>query len=370
MDPLIVFLIIFIVFLLVIIFASGVRIIRPWEVGLKIVLGRYVPPPMKPGFHWVVPFITQVVRMDLREQTWDVPKQEVITKDNSPTAVDAVIYIKVVDPEKAFFEVQNYKLATINLAMTTLRSVIGDMELDEILYNRAKINATLRQILDEATDKWGVKVTAVEIKEVDPSPTVKSAMEEQTAAERQRRAAILRADGVKRSQILEAEGAKRAMILKAEGERKSKILKAEGERLATILRAQGEAQKLRILALGSATLDPKSLTVLSFETVKSVANGQATKIIFPFEFSKLFESVSEYVGGTKALREHSPVDYQSLEKLIGEADKVLGPIPSYEEIEESLRKRTEEEGEAETSEEDIRKLLSKKATEELLKENE
>ena len=143
--------------------------------------------------------ISEVIRIELRTQVLEVPRQEVITKDNSPTNVDAIIYTKVIDPNKAYFQVTNYRAATVYLAQTTLRSIIGDMELDEILSNREKINLRLRDILDEATDKWGVRVEAVEIREVDPAPKVKQAMEEQTSAERLRRAAILRADGEKLS---------------------------------------------------------------------------------------------------------------------------------------------------------------------------
>ncbi len=213
-------------------------IIQPYEQGIYIRLGNFQH-TLDPGVNIVPPFISQVIKIDLRTQVLDVPRQEVITKDNSPTNVDAIIYIKVVDVSKAYFEVTNYKAATINLAQTTLRSVIGDMELDEILYNRERINTHLRQVLDEATDAWGVRVESVEIREVDPVAQVKDAMEEQTAAERQRRAAILRADGQKRSAILEAEGNRRSKILNAEGNRQSKILNAEGSRMARILEAQG-----------------------------------------------------------------------------------------------------------------------------------
>jgi regulator of protease activity HflC (stomatin/prohibitin superfamily) len=219
------------------------------------------------------------------------------------------IYIKVVDPYKAYYEVQNYRQATVFLAQTTLRSAIGEMELDEILSNREVINTKLRDILDIATDAWGVKVDAVEIREVDPVGTVKAAMEEQTSSERERRAAILRADGQKRAAILVAEGDgqkraailvaegdKRSRILQAEGVRQSKVLEAEGQRLATILVGQGDAQKLRILALGAAPLDQKALTVLSIDAVKSLGDGQATKIIFPFELTKLIEGASDYIG--------------------------------------------------------------------------
>src|SRR5579871_4301877 len=190
----------------------------------------------------------------------------------SPMTDRRVVWARATVAPKAFFQVQDYHVATVALAQTTLRSVIGDMELDEILYNRERINTRLRDILDEATDRWGVRVEAVEIKEVDPVGPVKAAMEEQTAAERQRRAAVLRADGEKRSAILVSEGQKRSRILQAEGVRQSKILEAEGARVATILEAQGESQRLRILALGASTLDAKALTVLSLDTVSEVGN--------------------------------------------------------------------------------------------------
>jgi len=201
-----------------------------------------------------------------------------------------------------------------------------------VLSNREKINITLRDVLDKETDKWGVKVEAVEIREVDPSPAVKGAMEEQTASERQRRAAILRADGQKKAAILSAEGDKRGKILQAEGSKQSKILIAEGQRLATILEGQGEAQKLRILALGASPLDSKALTVLSLEALKSVGNGQATKIIFPFEITKLIEGASEYLGAGRKTPERSPMNYKDIEMMVGNAEKVLGPIPTIEEI--------------------------------------
>ncbi len=319
----------------IIIMMTGVKIVQPYEQGLWIVLGKYKK-RLNSGFNWVYPLVSAVVKLDLRTQVLDVPRQEVITKDNSPTNVDAIIYIKVIDPEKSYFEVANYRMATVALAQTTLRSVIGDMELDEVLYNRAVINTKLRDLLDEATDAWGVKVEAVEIREVDPAAQVKSAMEAQTSAERQRRAAILTADGEKRSKILVAEGDKRSRILQAEGIRQSKVLEAEGTRIANILEKQGEAQGLRILSLGAAPLDQKALTVLSLDTLKTLGNGQATKIIFPFEVTKLLESASEYIGAGKAVPEKNLSDYKDLEKLIGNADKILGDVPTPAELKKQL----------------------------------
>ena len=288
---------VFLIIVIVIIFARGVVIVQPYEQGLQIRLGRYIG-RMNPGFRWVVPLVTVVKKLDLRTEVMDVPRQEVITKDNSPTNVDAIVYVRVIDPEKAFFEVMNYRTATVALAQTSLRGIIGDMELDEILYNRDIINTRLRDILDRETDAWGVKVERVEIKEVDPASAVKQAMTEQTAAERERRAAILRADGDKRAAILKAEGNRQSIILEAEGERQSKILRAEGERLSRILQAQGEAQGLRILSVGTRPLDRRAITVLSLDALKKMADGQATKIIFPFELSSLVKQAAEYLGAT------------------------------------------------------------------------
>ena len=322
------------------IMSSGIRIIQPYEQGIWIVLGRFKR-ILDPGFHWVYPLVSQVVKIDLRTQVLDVPRQEVITKDNSPTNVDAIIYIKVIDPAKAFFQVTNYRTATIYLAQTTLRSIIGDMELDEILSNREKINLHLRDVLDEATDKWGVKVEAVEIREVDPAGKVKDAMEEQTSAERLRRAAILKADGQKRAAILNAEGEKRSKILQAEGTRQARVLIAEGQRLATILESQGEAQKLRILSIGAAPLDSKALTVISLDTLKALGNGQATKIIFPFELTKLVEGASEYLGIGRQTPAREITNFDEVEKIVGKADHILGPIPTPEELKRDLKSMEE-----------------------------
>ncbi len=280
---------------IVFIFAKGVVIVQPYEQALQIRLGKYIG-RLNPGFRWVIPFITEIIKVDLRTQVMDVPKQEVITKDNSPTNVDAIVYVKVIDPEKSYFEVSNYRMATVALAQTSLRGIIGDLELDEVLYNRELINNKLRDILDRETDQWGVKVERVEIKEVDPIGAVKQAMTEQTAAERERRAAILRADGEKRSAILTAEGKRQSMILEAEGDRQSKILRAEGDRKSKILQSQGEAQALRILSLGSRPLDKKAITVLSLNALQQMADGQATKIIFPFEVSSLIKQSANFLG--------------------------------------------------------------------------
>lgn len=358
-----------IVIVVLAVFSSGIKIVRPYEQGIYMRLGRYMR-VLNQGFNLVSPLINTVIMIDLRTQVLEVPRQEVITKDNSPTNIDAIIYIKVIDPQKAFFQVTNYRTATIYLAQTTLRSLVGDMELDEILSNRQRINLHLRDVLDEATDKWGVKVEGVEIREVDPAGKVKDAMEEQTSAERLRRAAILKADGQRRSAILNAEGEKRSRILQAEGLRQAKILEAEGERLAIILRSQGDAQKLRILSVGASPLDSKALTVLSLDTMKALGNGQATKIIFPFELTKLVEGASQYLGIGRQTPQREVIDIKDIERAVGRADEILGPIPTPDELHQELKAleatAADEKKEAEEVEQIVRKTAAAKREQEML----
>ena len=365
---LVVGLVILVLIAVVAVMSSAIKIVLPYEQAIYMRLGRYMR-VLNQGVNIVAPLVNQVVRIDLRTQVLDVPRQEVITKDNSPTNVDAIIYIKVIDPTKAFFQVTNYRTATIYLAQTTLRSLIGDMELDEVLSNRQKINLHLRDVLDDATDKWGVKVEGVEIREVDPAGKVKDAMEEQTSAERLRRAAILKADGSKRAAILSAEGEKRSRILQAEGLRQAKILEAEGERLAIILRSQGDAQKLRIMSVGAQPLDSKALTVLSLETMKALGNGQATKIIFPFELTKLVEGASQYLGIGRETPAREVSRPEEVERVVGKAEDVLGPIPTPEELHAEL-KALEKAMEDEKIEAEEIAEITKKATKKAQQERE
>jgi regulator of protease activity HflC (stomatin/prohibitin superfamily) len=321
--------VIFLILVIVAIFVRGVVIIQPYEQGLHIRLGQYIG-RMNSGFRWIAPFLSEAIKLDLRTTVIEIPRQEVITKDNSPITVDAMLYIRVFDPEKAYFEVANYRTAIVALAQTSLRLITGNMELDEVLYNRDMINTKLHDILERETDKWGVKIERVEIKEVDPIGAVKNAMAEQAAAERARRAAILRADGEKRSAILKADGLRKSMILEAEGERQSKIIRAEGKRLSRILQAQGEAQGLRILSVGAAPLDEKAITVLSLDTLKIMAAGQATKIIFPFEISQLIRQGAKFLGAGDELPE------EERERPVMD-EGIIGDIPKREEIDAILK---------------------------------
>jgi len=337
MDEWIYGLVIVIAVAIIVIASSGVKIVQPYEQGIYMRLGKFIR-VLNQGLNFVTPVINYVVKVDLRTQVLDVPRQEVITKDNSPVGVDAIIYIKVTDPRNAFFEIVDYRFATMNLAQTTLRSIIGEMELDGILSNREKINTQLRDTLDENTDKWGVKVESVEIREVDPAKKVKDSMEEQTSSERRRRAAILQADGLKRAAILEAEGKKKSRILEAEGLQQSMVLEAEGKKVALILESQGEAQRLRIMSVGAAALDSKALSVLSMETMKSVGQGPSSKIFFPMEVTRLMEGISDYVGTAKNVPDRPVSSIKDMEKIFGDVDDILGPIPKDDEIKDRLAK--------------------------------
>ena len=331
---------------IVVILMTTIVQVEQYEAGVALRLGKFHS-MLNPGWNFVIPLITQVFKVDLRIQVLDVPRQEVITKDNSPTMVDAVVYYRVADANKAVLAVANYRAAIVNMAQTTLRGVVGDMELDEIFSSRDKINAILREKLDIETDPWGVKVDNVEIREVDPSPNVKAAMEEQTSAERERRAAILKADGEKRSSILNAEGDKQSRILNAEGDKQSRILAAEGVRQAkvleaqgqrsqTILEKQGEAQGLRITAMGASALDSKALTVLSLESLKEIGAGASTKFILPFELTKLFEGAADYVGYSRKAPDRQLSEVKDIENALGKSEDILGTIPTAAEMQAEL----------------------------------
>ncbi len=333
-------LIILVAMVIVVLFAV-IRQVEQYETAVRLRLGKYHD-MLNPGWNFVIPFLDQAIMVDLRTQVLDVPRQEVITKDNSPTMVDAVIYFRVADGKRAILEVSSYRQAIINMAQTTLRAVIGDMELDQVLSNRDRINHGLRDRLDVETDKWGVKVENVEIREVDPSPNVKQAMEDQTAAERNRRANILRADGEKRAAILNAEGDKQSRILEAEGLRQAQILEAQGQRTARILEQQGEAQGLRIISMGAAAMDSKALTIMSLDTLKQLGAGASTKFVLPFEITKLIEGAAEYVGASRATPDKELAKVGDLEKALGKADDVLGPIPTAEEMAKEMNAIKEE----------------------------
>ncbi|MCE1229517.1 MAG: SPFH/Band 7/PHB domain protein [Firmicutes bacterium] len=270
---------------LLILAAKALRVIRPFEKGVVETLGKYSAPPREPGLTFIMPFFQTLIKVDTREQVIDVPPQEVITKDNAAVTVDAVIYFRVTDPVRVIYNIANFQYAAVKLAQTNLRNIVGDMELDQTLTSREKINGQLRQVLDEATDEWGVKVVRVEIQKIEPPADITNAMSKQMKAEREKRAAILESEGFKQSAILKAEGERESAILKAEGERKSAIIKAEGQ--AQAVRTLADAEKFRIEtvfnAIHAGNPDAGLIAVRSLEALEKVADGKATKIFLPSE---------------------------------------------------------------------------------------
>ncbi len=270
----------------------GIRIIRPWEKGVVERLGRYSR-TLESGLNLIIPFFETMSKVDIRETVADVPPQEVITKDNVVVTVDAVIYLQVVDPFNFKYNVDNFWMAVTKLAQTNLRNLVGDMSLDESLVSRDKINSQLREVLDTATDKWGTKVTRVEIQRIEPPQDVAEAMHRQMKAERDRRATILEAEGQKRAAVLVAEGAKEAAIRKAEGEAEAIMKVAEAEKYQKLTVAVGEAEAIekvyKAIHEGNPTNDLIAIKYL--ESLKDIANGQSTKIFLPLETSGILGSI-------------------------------------------------------------------------------
>ena len=261
------------------------------------------------GLHIKIPFIERVVKkVSLKEQVADFDPQPVITKDNVTMQIDTVIYFQITDPKLYTYGVEHPMSAIENLTATTLRNIIGDMELDQSLTSRDIINAKMRSILDEATDPWGIKVNRVELKNILPPKEIQNAMEKQMKAERERRESILQAEGTKQSQILVAEGEKQSAVLRAEAEREAAILRAEADRQAAILKAEGEAEAIRkvqqaladsIKMLNEANPNDQVVKIKALEAYEKAADGQATKIIIPSEI----QSLAGLAAGFKGLLE-------------------------------------------------------------------
>ena len=270
----------------------GIKTIRPYELACVERLGKYQR-TVKPGLNFIMPFIERLIKVDMREQVVDVPPQEVITKDNATVTVDAIIYYEVTDPVKVLYNVAQFRLATIKLAQTNLRNVVGDLSLDESLTSRERINAKLRDVLDEATDKWGARATRVELQRIEPPSDVTEAMHRQMKAERERRAVVLEAEGFKTAAILRADGEKQAKILEAEGHAAAiqKVAEADKYRLLTV--AEGEAQAIErvysAIHKGNPTKD--LITIKYLEALAKMADGKATKLFVPYEASGVMGSL-------------------------------------------------------------------------------
>ena len=257
-----------------------------------------------PGPVWLIPIMHSGTRVDLRTEVLDIARQTNITKDNAPIDIDFLVYMRVMEDyaDRAVLEVENYHAAVIGLATTTLRAVVGDIDLDEVLSQRERINTLLREKLDSETERWGIKVTNVEIREIEPPPDIQDAMNRQMSAERIRRAVVREADGTRAAAITVAEGEKQAAILKAEGERQAEILQAEGDQQAAVLRAQGFSTALEKIHEVAQNVDANTLSLQYFDTLKDLGSSESTKFIFPMEFTNLlkpFASMAESSGSSK-----------------------------------------------------------------------
>ncbi|ELY93221.1 hypothetical protein C482_19666 [Natrialba chahannaoensis JCM 10990] len=299
---------------------SAIEIVDAYEKRALTVFGEYRK-LLEPGINFVPPFVSNTYRFDMRTQTLDVPRQEAITRDNSPVTADAVVYIKVMDAKKAFLEVDNYKKATSNLAQTTLRAVLGDMELDDTLNKRQEINARIRQELDEPTDEWGIRVESVEVREVNPSKDVQRAMEQQTSAERKRRAMILEAQGERRSAVEKAEGEKQSEIIRAQGEKQSQILEAQGDSISTVLRARSAE------SMGERAVIDKGM-----ETLAEIGQGESTTFVLPQELSSLVGRYGKHLSGSDVQEDGTELESlgfdEETRELIGLDDisEIIGEI--------------------------------------------
>jgi len=282
----------FIAVLVLVIASTGLKVVRPFEKGLVERLGKYNR-TAGPGIHFIFPFFERMIKFDVRERVIDVPPQEVITKDNVVVAVDAIIYYEITDVYMVLYNINNFQVAAIKLAQTNLRNVIGELELDQTLTSREMINTKLREVLDDATDKWGVRVGRVEIKKIDPPQDIMDAMSKQMKAERMKRAAILEAEGFKQAEILKAEGEKQARILDSEGKSEAIKIVADADKYRFIIEADGQAQAIeRVFGSiheGKATNDVIAIKYL--EALKDIANGTATKIFLPIEASGILGSI-------------------------------------------------------------------------------
>ena len=302
--------------LVVLYILRGIKIVSQSETMIVERLGKYNR-TLNAGINVILPIIEQAKetivrrqsgamarssRIDMREQVYDFDKQSVITKDNVMTEINALLYFQIVDPMKAVYEIQNLPVAIEKLTHTTLRNVVGEMELDETLTSRDTINSKLRNVLDDATNKWGVKVNRVELQDITPPESIRRTMELQMQAERNRRAEILKAEGEKQAQILNSEGEKQAEINAAEADKQANILKAEGEAKAKVLQAEAEATAIRNIseAVADRGADPVNylLAVKYIEALKDIASGQENKTVYlPYEATNVLGSL----GGIKDL---------------------------------------------------------------------
>lgn len=284
-DPII---IIFGVLILLYILFSTFRIIADYKRLVILAFGRYAG-TRGPGITLVIPFIEQAYSVDMREKFLDIPAQTAITKDNAAIEIDFIVYYRIFEPMLSVLKIENVERASVLIATTTLRAVIGDIELDNVLSKREDINHVLRAKLDEATERWGMKITTVEIREIIPPKAIMDAMNQQMTAERQRRAEVTRAQGEREAAITVAEGQKQSSILKAQGDREAAVLKAQGEREAQLLTAQGYAAALEAIYQKASAIDDKTMALQYMTMLEKVGSSASTKFVIPMELITFME---------------------------------------------------------------------------------
>ncbi|ESS11614.1 MAG: SPFH domain, Band 7 family protein [uncultured archaeon A07HR60] len=347
---------------------QSVEIVDAYEKKTLTVFGEYRQ-LLEPGINIIPPFVSRTYPFDMRTQTLDVPRQEAITRDNSPVTADAVVYIKVMDAKKAFLEVDDYKKAVSNLAQTTLRAVLGDMELDDTLNKRQEINAKIRTELDEPTDEWGIRVESVEVREVNPSKDVQQAMEQQTSAERRRRAMILEAQGERRSAVETAEGDKQSNIIRAQGEKQSQILEAQGDAISTVLRAKS-----------AESMGERAIIERGMETLEEIGQGESTTFVLPQELTSLVGRYGKQLSGSDVQQseglEGKEFDDSTRELLgLDDIEGILGEIDqaaemNVEELEQEAEAVKAGEAEIRSADEVIEEAGDVAEAEELMEEYE
>ena len=300
---------IFFIIILLIIFlavlASSIKVIREYERMVQFRLGRLMG-AKGPGVVIILPVINRLVKVDLRERYLEVPHQTAITRDNAPVDIDFLIYYKVVDASQSIVQVQNFTGASVGLATTTLRAVVGDIPLDELLSKREQINTILRTRLDEVTERWGIKVTNVEIREIRPPKDVQDAMVKQMTAERSRRALVTESDGIRESSVLKAEGAKNAAILQAEGDKQSAILRAEGSKQSQILTADGYAQALGLIFGAAKNIDSRTMALQYLDMLKTLGTSPSTKYVLPMEFTSMISQLRGFLQDSSKDQDQKP----------------------------------------------------------------
>lgn len=281
-----------IIILAIVILASAIRIVNEYQRLVVFRLGRCVG-AKGPGIVLLIPVLDRAVRADLREQVREIPHQVCITKDNASLSVDFIWYYKVLEPTQSVLQVGNFEAAAQGMATTTLRAVVGGIQLDEVLSEREHINTMLRTRLDEVTERWGVKVTNVEIREIIPPREIVDAMNRQMSAERDRRANVIESTGKRDAAINIADGQRQSAILEAEGQKQSAILRAEGAKESQLLQAEGFSNALKKIFEAAQTVDQKTMTLQYFETLKQMGAGASTKFIFPMEFTSMIQKFLE-----------------------------------------------------------------------------